>query len=269
MPAFVCQTCGAQHAPSDAPPRRCAVCEDERQYVGWDGQLWTTLDELRREHRADIRAEEPGLTGVGMEPAFAIGQRALLVETPGGNVLWDCVPLLDEEIERAIRDRGGLAAIAISHPHYYSSMVEYSRAFDAPVHLHAADREWVMRPDERIAFWEGDTLELESGVTLLRLGGHFEGGTVLHWAAGQGGRGALLSGNVVQVVQDRRWVSFMRSYPNLIPLPAATVERMAAALEPYPFERLYGAWYGKIVAEDAKAAVERSARRYVTALGGS
>jgi glyoxylase-like metal-dependent hydrolase (beta-lactamase superfamily II) len=268
MSAFICETCGVQHAPSTEPPDRCAICEDERQYVGHQGQRWTTLETLRAGHRADIRAEEPGLTGIGCEPAFAIGQRALLVQTPGGNVLWDCTTLIDEEIEQAVRQCGGLSAIAISHPHYYSAMVEWGRTFDVPVYLHAADREWVMRPDGRLVFWDGDSHELEPGVTLLRLGGHFAGGTVLHWSAGQNGRGALLSGDVVQVVADRRWVSFMRSYPNLIPLPAATVRRIAAALEPYPFERIYGAWFGRVVAADAKAAVERSARRYARALAG-
>ncbi len=110
-----------------------------------------------------------------------------------------------------MRDRGGLAAIAISHPHYYTMMVEWSHAFGAPVRLHAADRAWVMRPDAAIEFWDGEQHELMAGVTLLRLGGHFAGGTVLHWAGGDGGRGALLSGDIVQVVADRRWVSFMRS----------------------------------------------------------
>ena len=143
--------------------------------------------------------------------------------------------------------------------------MEWSRAFDAPVYLHSADREWVQRPDPAIVFWEGDCHELEPGIVLLRLGGHYPGGTVLHWAAGQGGRGVLLSGDIVQVVSDRRWVSFMYSYPNLIPLPAATVTGMVAALGPYPFARLYGAWYGRVV-DDAKAAVERSAARYVSAL---
>ncbi len=114
-------------------------------------------------------------------------------------------------------------------------------------------------------FWEGDTQELEPGVTLLRLGGHFAGGTVLHWAAGREGRGVLLSGDIVQVVADRRWVSFMYSYPNLIPLPAATVRAIADTLEPYSFERIYGAWYGRVVG-DAKDAVRRSAARYIAAL---
>jgi glyoxylase-like metal-dependent hydrolase (beta-lactamase superfamily II) len=263
VPLWICETCGIQYAESPAPPERCAICEDSRQYVGWDGQRWTTLEELRASHRAEIREEEPGLVGIGCEPSFAIGQRALLVE----NVLWDCVPLLDgmgEEVE----SRGGLRAIAISHPHYYTTFVEWSRALGGvPVYIHADDREWIVRPDPCVELWSGEELELGPGLTLLRLGGHFAGGQVLHWAGGAGGSGALLSGDVVQVVHDRRWVSFMYSYPNLIPLPAATIRRMVEKLEPYAFERVYGAWRDRVVAEDGKGAVWRSAERYVAALG--
>jgi glyoxylase-like metal-dependent hydrolase (beta-lactamase superfamily II)/DNA-directed RNA polymerase subunit RPC12/RpoP len=262
---FICGTCGSQFAETAEPPPRCPICEDERQYVGRDGQRWTTLEELRRDHRAEMREEAPGLLGIGCEPSFAIGQRALLVQAPGGNVLWDCISLLDDEIGARVEELGGIAAIAISHPHYYSSMVEWARAFDAPVHLHAADREWVMRPDERIDFWDGEARELAEGLTLLRLGGHFEGGTVLHWAAGK----ALLSGDIVQVVQDRRWASFMYSYPNLIPLPAEAIRRIVAALEPYEFDRICGAWWDAVVRSDAKAAVRRSADRYLRAIGAA
>jgi hypothetical protein len=266
--AFICETCGVQHAPSTEPPPGCAICQDERQYVGFNGQRWITLDQLRARHQADLHEEEPSLLGIGMQPSFAIGQRALLIGAPQGNILWDCIPLLDDEILETVGRRGGVCAIAISHPHYYASMVEWSRAFDSPVYLHQADRDWVTRPDPRVVFWEGEALELADGITLVRLGGHFAGGAVLHWAGGQDGRGVLLSGDVVQVVPDRRWVSFMRSYPNLIPLPAAEVRRMAAALDPYPFERIYGAWYGRVVAGDGKGAVRRSADRYVRALTG-
>jgi glyoxylase-like metal-dependent hydrolase (beta-lactamase superfamily II) len=263
VPHFVCVTCGTQFAETDEPPARCPICEDERQYVGLDGQQWTTLEELRRDHRADVREEAPGLTGIGCEPSFAIGQRALLVQAPSGNVLWDCISLLDDELGRRVEELGGVSAIAISHPHYYSSLVEWARAFDATVHLHAADREWVMRPDERIDFWDGETRELGDGLTLVRCGGHFAGGTVLHWAGGD----ALLSGDIVQVVPDRRFVSFMYSYPNLIPLPAEAIRRIVEALEPYEFERIYGAWWGRVVAEDGKGAVRRSAERYLRAIG--
>jgi hypothetical protein len=266
--AWICATCGTQHAATAEPPEGCAICLDERQYVGHDGQRWTTLPELRGRLRAEVREEEPGLTGIGSTPSFAIGQRALLARCPGGNVLWDCAALLDFEVADAVREAGGIDAIAISHPHYYSTMVEWATAFDAPIYLHAADREWVMRPDPAIVFWEGERLDLFEGATLLRLGGHFAGGTVMHWAPGAAGRGALLSGDIVQVVADRRWVSFMRSYPNLIPLPVATVEEMVAKLDPWEFDRLYGAWFDRVVDTDAKAAVHRSADRYRRAING-
>lgn len=266
MPNFICTTCGTQFAEAEQPPEQCTICNDERQYVGWSGQQWTTLDDLRRSHRNSLRLEETGLYGVGTEPSFAIGQRALLVTHPMGNVLWDCIPLLDQALIEMIRGIGGISAIAISHPHYYASMVEWSRAFDCPVYLHSADRQWVMRPDPAIQYWDGETKEIGAGLTLIRCGGHFEGGTVLHWPEGAGGKGVILSGDILQVVQDRRWVSFMYSYPNLIPLPASAVRRIVAAVEPFEFDRIYGAWWGKTVFSDAKEAVKRSAERYIRAI---
>jgi hypothetical protein len=268
MPCFLCTTCGTQYADSVDPPRRCAVCEDERQYVGWGGQRWTTPEALRADHTNRIRDEEPGLTGIGTAPRFGIGQRALLVRSPGGNVLWDCIPLIDDATVEAVRGLGGLAAVAISHPHYDSAMVEWSRAFGGvPIHLHAADRRWVMRPDPAVEFWEGETEALHDGLALVRCGGHFEGGTVLHWPAGADGRGVLLAGDILQVGMDRRHVSFMYSYPNSIPLPAEAVRRVAAAVEPYAFERVYGFLFDLAIREDAKAAVRRSADRYLRAIG--
>jgi hypothetical protein len=241
------------------------VCEDERQYVPEDGQKWTTLEELRAGHRNELR-EDGELTGVGSEPGIAIGQRALLVPAGGGDlVMWDCITLFDERTAAEIEQRGRVTAIAISHPHYYSAMVEWAHRFGCPVLLHADDARWVMRPDDAIEFWEGETRRLGE-LELVRLGGHFAGGTVLHWPGGADGRGALLSGDIVQVIPDRTHVGFMYSYPNLIPLPAATVQRMAAALEPYPFEHIYGAWWGRLVSRDGKAVVRRSAERYVRAV---
>ncbi|REK10768.1 MAG: MBL fold metallo-hydrolase [Planctomycetota bacterium] len=268
MPHFICTTCGTQYAETNEPPNRCAICTEERQYVGWGGQQWTTLDELRRTHRNTVQQMEPGLTSIGIEPDFGIGQRALLLRRPEGNILWDCIARFDDALAEMIVASGGLSAIAISHPHYYTTMVEWAAAFACPVLLHAADRQWVMRGGERIEFWEGETRKLPGGLTLVRCGGHFEGGTVLHWPDGADGRGVLLSGDIIQVVQDRRWVSFMYSYPNLIPLPAAAVERIVAAVEPFAFDRIYGAFWGKVVAVDAKSAVHRSAERYLRALGG-
>ena len=268
MIPYICQTCGTQFSPTGQPPVRCPICEDERQYIGWDGQQWTTLQHLQQDHQNVLKTLEPNLTGIGTQPSFAIGQRALLVQTPQGNILWDCISLLDKGTLDAVGALGGISAIAISHPHFYASMVEWARAFGAPIYLHALDRPWVMRPDPAIEYWQGGAHSLGLGLTLVRLGGHFPGGTVLHWAEGAGGKGAVLSGDILQVVSDRRYVSFMHSYPNLIPLPAGTVRRISSALEPYEFDRIYGGWWGRLVESDAKAAVARSAERYVRALEG-
>jgi hypothetical protein len=267
----ICVTCGTQFSASDDPPAACPICEDERQYVP-GAQRWTTLQAMRRTHRNVVQRIEPHLYGIGTEPRFAIGQRALLVRTPGGNVLWDCIALLDDGTADVVRALGGLRAIAISHPHYYTTMVEWAHEFGCPVLLHEADREWVMRPDPSIRFWSGETRGLDDvgidGLALVRCGGHFAGGTVLHWPAGADGHGALLTGDIIQVVPDRRYVSFMRSYPNLVPLDAASVTRIVAAVEPLAYDRVYGAWWDLHVEEDAKAAVARSASRYLAAIAG-
>lgn len=269
MPHFLCTTCGTQFAKTDDVPPRCVICEDERQYVKITGQQWTTHERLRLTHRNTIRQIEPGLIGIGIEPTFAIGQRALFLRHPAGNILWDCVPLLDPALVEMVNALGGLKAIAISHPHYYSTMIDWSRAFgDVPVYLHAADREWVMRPDPIIHFWDGETLPLGAGLTLIRCGGHFAGGTVLHWPDGGEGRGALLTGDIIQGVADRKHVSFMYSYPNFIPLSAAEIERIVAAVAPYRFDRVYGAFWDTLILSDGEAAVRRSAERYLRAMGG-
>jgi len=268
MAHYICKTCGTQFAATGEPPAHCPICEDERQYVRPGGQQWTTLEALRRDHHNMFKPLEPDLTGIATYPEFAIGQRALLVHTPHGNVLWDSISLIDEPTITLVNALGGVSAIAISHPHFYSSMVEWSHAFDAPIYLHAADRQSVMRPDSAVEFWRGETKTLSEGVTLIRAGGHFAGGTVLHWAAGAEGKGALFSGDILTVVADRRHVSFMYSYPNLIPLPARAVRQIVAAVEPYPFDRIYGGWWGKVIESDAQAAVARSAARYIAAIEG-
>jgi hypothetical protein len=263
----VCATCGAVFPDAPEPPPTCPICEDERQWVPETGQRWTSLDELAAAHRNDAREEEPGLLGIGIEPRFAISQRMLLVESPTGNVLWDMTPLCTEAAVAEVEGRGGAVAIAISHPHYHSGMLEWSRALGGvPILLHAADREWVTRPDPLVEHGDGETYALPGELTLLRLGGHFAGGTVLHWPAGAEGRGAFLSGDIVQVLAHRRSVSFMWSYPNLLPLSEAEILRIAATLEEWEFDRIWGAWWDHVIRAGAKNVVRESAARYVRAL---
>lgn len=269
--AFVCKTCGVQHASSEEPPALCLICNDERQYVGWEGQEWTTLAEMKAAgYQNGFREvdDEPGLWSVDTRPRFGIGQRALLVQTPNGNFMWDSISYLDEESVNRIRGLGGLHAISASHPHFYGSMIEWSHAFGGvPILVPKADADWLARPDAVVQLYEG-SVEPIPGITVVRCGGHFEGSAVLHWAAGAGGRGALLTGDSISVVADRRWVTFMRSYPNYIPLSAQAVRGIVDSVRPYEFERIYGGWWQNDIKHGGAAAIERSAERYLQRVSG-
>ena len=264
----VCLTCGA-HVPGDAPPPSlCRICDEPRQYVTESGQAWERHDALLAAHAPRIQEEAFGLVGVGLDPPVAIGQRALLVRTPTGNVLWDCVPLLHDVTVERLQELGGVRAVAVSHPHFTTGAARFADAFDADVFLHAADRAFVTHPHARLRFWDGERRALFGGVDLVRAGGHFPGGTVLHWRDGADGRGLLLTGDIVMVIPDRRHVAFLYSYPNLIPLPVREVERIGAALEPLAFDAIVGGWWGRVVARDGKEVVRRSVDRYRRAVEG-
>lgn len=263
MNCFICSTCGTQYAATEVPPEKCAICTDERQYVPPSGQSWTTLSELQKTHKATFHPEGE-LIGIGTDKQIGIGQRALLLRTPHGNILWDGISLVNPLIHELINGIGGLTAIAISHPHFYTSMVEWSHAFgDIPVYIHDADRDWVMRSDPILRFWNRDICQIAPGVTLIRCGGHFEGSTVLHWADGAEGRGALLSGDTLQVAPDRAHLAFMRSYPNYIPLGATTVQSISDRLLPWKFEAIYGAFWSATILTDGKSAFQRSVSRHL------
>ena len=268
MPAFICNTCGTQYAPSEKPPSACPICDDERQYVTPAGQSWTTLDVLGKRCMNAIRELEPGLISITTQPAFGIGQRAQLLRTPHGNILWDCIALIDRATIEMINAMGGIKGIAISHPHYYTTMVEWSMVFgDAPIHLHTADRQWVMRPHPSVRHWTGETHELRPGATLIRCGGHFAGGTVMHVAREASGNGALFAGDVIAVNMDRASVTFMYSYPNYIPLSASSVRHIANTMAPWSFDKIFGAFARRNIMNDGREVFERSVARYLEAIG--
>lgn len=268
MTLFVCETCGTQYAEAPAPPAQCPVCEDERQYVGWGGQTWTTHEELGARHRLRLEDEE-GLLAVGLAPDFAINQRALHLITDAGNILWECVSLVTDEAVAALNARGGVDTIIISHPHFYSSMVEWSEALgEIPILVHEADKAWVRRPCPKIRFWSGDKHTLSDAVTLIRCGGHFPGSAAIHWRDGPRPGGALFPGDALQVVQDRRHVSFMYSYPNYVPMNPSDVRSIRSRLEGYAFEDVFGFTWGRNIIGGAREAVDESFDRYLKAVSG-
>jgi hypothetical protein len=266
MTRYICETCGTQHADSLQPPARCRVCEDERQYVGWQGQRWTTHEELAK--RFSLRIEQDdGLLALAVAGEFAIPQRALLLPTDAGNILWECLSVVTPEAVAALKERGGVDMIAISHPHFYSSMVEWSDALGGvPILLHEADRQWVMRPAPQLEFWRGDSKRLSAAVTLIRCGGHFEGSTALHWCNGPTPAGALFPGDALQVASDRRHVGFLYSYPNYIPMKARDVRAMRERLVPCEFEQVFGFSWGRNITSGGRAAVDASFDRFFHAI---
>lgn len=268
MPVWICATCGNHYPEAESPPSACLICEDERQWTPPAGQRWTTLAQLcAAGHRSDIRPVEPGLTGIGADPPVAIGQRALLVQTAAGNLLWDPPGFLDEEAIAAVRAAGGLRAVTASHPHFYGAIAEWSGAFGAEILLPEADLRWLTRPSPAVRAWAG-TEEVLPGVTLIQCGGHFPGSAVVHWADGAGGAGALLTGDTIFVTPGEDRVTFVWSAPNRLPLPEQAVRRVVESVRPLAFDRIYGGWWVPVLRRDAKQVLESSASRYLQFLRG-
>lgn len=270
MNNYICETCGVQYESTLEEPGKCKICEEERQYISSNGQTWTTLKSMIKggTYKNTINFEEEELYSVNTSPSFGIGQTAYYIQGNGFNLLWDCITYIDSETIKEFEGLGGIDAIALSHPHYYSSQVEWAEAFNAPIYIHEDDKGWVTRSSDKIIFWSGESLELNEGIILHRLGGHFKGATVLEWKNGNDQKGVLLTGDIVRVVADRQWVSFMYSYPNFIPLPASTVHGIATNLNELNFNRLYDAFH-RIIKEEAEQRVQKSATRYVEALKGT
>ena len=185
----ICTACASQYD-SSVNPTNCKICDDPRQFVPGTGQSWTNLEQLRNNHKNTFHqdAEDARLCSIVTEPKFAIGQRALLLVTEHGNVLWDMVGLIDQETVDFINSKGPLKAIIISHPHYYSTHAEWSAAFPGvPIHISSDDQEWLTRPPlhptahQYLDGLQGVARQILPGVTIIKAGGHFPGSLLLHW----------------------------------------------------------------------------------------
>jgi hypothetical protein len=259
MTFWICRRCGVEHEPL---PDVCAICADERELVPADGQRWTTLDELAAEGQSIAVEElEPDLIGLTTMPDVGIGPTAKILRTSAGNLMFDVLAYLDDAAVAVVEDLGGLAYIVASHPHMYGVQVEWSRRLGGvPVLVSEADAGWLARTDDAVELWQDDR-EILPGVTLSQPGGHFPGSVVAHWAAGAAGRGVLLGGDTIFANPDRTSVSFMRSYPNRIPLSSAVVLRIAHHVRRFEFDRLYNNFRG-VIPVDARDVVLRSAERH-------
>lgn len=259
----LCKACGTSYRVDSVPLDNCKICLDERQYVPVQGQEWVEQDHFVATHRNQWTLHQPKLFSLQTVPHFAIGQRAFIIQTPAGNILWDCIACLDDASKALVHALGGLTAIALSHPHYYTTMQDWAAEFNAPIYLHSDDQQWIMRKSPAVRLWEGESFSLTSQIRLIRLGGHFAGGSVLHWSMEEG---VLLAGDIIQVTPGADAVSFMWSYPNLLPLPAHSVRSIRDRLNPLRFAKIYGAFSGQDILQRGDDIVRQSSAKYLACL---
>lgn len=238
---LICRACGTQFFPKVGPPLECPICLDDRQYIPMTGQAWTDLAELNNNYTVRIKQIRSGLYDLKMDPSFAIGQRALLLESLGGNLLWDCIPLINESTIEFIKEKGGLKAIAISHPHYYSTMNEWASIFNCPVYVHQNDKSWIQYMGPHIENWEGEEKFLWDDLKIIRMGGHFPGSCIL-FLPGTQEEGIILCGDTFYLSPSKKFISLMYSYPNHIPLPSNEIGRIRNLCRDLRFQSAYGAF---------------------------
>lgn len=231
------------------------MCQDPRQFVPPSGQSWTCVEEMQQKYANKWKPidDDEDIYSIWTEPKFGIGQRCILICTPEGNVLWDCITHLDEATKDFINSKGGLKAIVISHPHYYTTHLTWAKTFSCPIFLAADDESWLARKDsaESRRFIGNAIQEILPGVTAVKIGGHFPGSLVLHYASRLFIADSLVTVPSAMYHRDRPQgttsYAFMWSIPNMIPLPPTELQKMWSALKPWQFTSTHGAFFGQEV----------------------
>jgi hypothetical protein len=257
----VCTTCGT-HYPPDAAPELCTICDDDRQYIPEGGQIWTTHDQLLTTSSVRILPLTEKVFELEIKPVFAIGQRAFFILSEQGNILWDCIPLLNEPAKAFIKAHGGLKAIAFSHPHYYSNMNQWAETFNCPIYIHASDEQWIVDKGKHVSLWNGAEKILWDGMRILQIGGHFPGSSVLH-VPFLSREGSVFCGDTVAIAPSKKHIAVMHSYPNRIPLPVQEVKRIKERFESIPFDTMYGFYSDQNLSRKVKEILKTSMERYV------
>jgi glyoxylase-like metal-dependent hydrolase (beta-lactamase superfamily II) len=257
----ICKTCGTEYPLTDTSTQTCPICNDDRQYLPQGGQQWTNFAELSASHQVKITELTPALYTLQAEPSFALGQRALVVLSEQGNILWDCIPSLDEPTIDFIRSKGGLKAIAFSHPHYYSTMGRWADIFNCPIYIHQLDELWVFNRHNNIVFWDGDEKNLTDSISIIHIGGHFPGSCVLK-VDGLSQKGALLCGDSLYIARSKKHIAIMYSYPNQIPLPGKELGEVIKRISDQQFDTIYGAFDWQNLEGNAATVFQSSVETY-------
>lgn len=258
---LICTTCGTQMTLGFDKNSNCPICSEERQYIPDRGQTWTTHQKLQSNHIVKNLQLSENLYEFTIDSTFGIGQRALMVISDEGNILWDCIPLLNEKVIEFIKAKGGLKAIAFSHPHFYSNMNDWADVFDCPILIHKNDAEHIMVKGKHLNLWEGDELELWDGMKLFLIGGHFAGSSILHVPYLSKG-GSIICGDTLFLSPNKQHFSVVWSSPNRMPLPLIEIRRIQARLEGIPFDAFYGYIGIQNLTENVKEILRKSFVRY-------
>jgi glyoxylase-like metal-dependent hydrolase (beta-lactamase superfamily II) len=257
----ICITCGTQFSPINNQLEICPICDDDRQYIPENGQEWTHLDDLAKRFSVITRMLNDNLFELKMVPSFAIGQRALLVLTPNGNILWDCIALLNKPVIEFIKSKGGLKAIAFSHPHYYTTMNEWADTFDCPIWIHQNDKQWIFNKGNHVSLWTGIEKEMWDGIKLINIGGHFPGSSILHIPSFSP-KGTILCGDTFFISPNKKHIAVMYSYPNRIPLTIAEIQRIEKQMRHIQFDTIHGFYDYQNIYLNAKELLEDSLAKY-------
>lgn len=252
----ICNACGTQYNTRDVKYNHCPICDDERQYIPEEGQTWTTHEELLKSKSVQIKYINNSIYELTVLPSFAIGQRAFLILSESGNILWDCIPLLDESTIAFINSKGGLKEIAISHPHFYSNMENWASTFNCPIYIHEKDNEWVPK-SEAINLWSGVEINLRDGIKIINTGGHFPGACILQ-VPFLSTKSTVFCGDSLYISRNKMHIAIMYSFPNQIPLPVSEIKRIRHLLKKYQFDCLYGAFLFQNLTSDVKNIIEKS-----------
>lgn len=270
---LICRACGTQYEATSL--QNCRICDDPRQYVPPTGQAFSTFSELRKAgHKLVFETDtvDPSVTAISVQPNVGIGQRAFLIKTPHGNILWDLVCYLDEGAVSHINSLGGLSAIIISHPHFYTTWADWSATFNIPVFVAAADQEWLNRRPEKadLRLLTEVHNTILPGITAIVAGGHFSGSTALHTAAPNTKVPSLFHADTIHTVPNARSpdvdakngkghnsYSFMWSIPNNIPLSPEEIFKIWRALKGFSIEATYAFVNVKSQAGDTTSIPER------------
>jgi hypothetical protein len=254
----ICNACGTKFPVEKLLPELCPICADDRQYIPDSIQTWTSSSELAENHRVEIREINENLYQLKLVPSFSIGQRAFLVLAPEGNILWDCIPLLDENAVDFIESKGGLKAIAFSHPHFYSNMNDWAEKFACPIYIHQSDEQWIFDKSDRIKLWSGLEKEFWDGIKIHNIGGHFAGSSILQLSSTK----TILCGDTFVLSLSKKHLAAMHSYPNRIPLPISEIARIKERMNLIDFDVLHGWFDTQSLESDAKKILENSLARY-------